>query len=165
MWTTYWITTKGTVKCTLFTLTFKRDIMTYLKPSQTREYIHGRNCVTHLLLITHSWYKNPKVPSKSSKAIKLWWYKGSIQSLRTYGYDIRLFHGQGVIECKLFTIKIKGAIINYFKTLLYGSIYSWKELCDLFSTQCSARNRKPTITDVLCGIKQKKKEIMQVYIN
>lgn len=53
----------------------------------------------------------------------------------------------------------------WFKTLMDESVDSWKDLCDVFTTQFITQKWKPTNMVLLSGVTQRHKETICEYID
>lgn len=97
------------------------------------------------------------------KPPKIWSYDGTEEldkHVEHVDNILNYYHTQGIVKCKFCALTLIGAAMRWFKTLPYGSVGSWKDICDTFIAQFISQ-KQPFITMVILSkATQKNKEAL-----
>ena len=74
-----------------------------------------------------------------------------------------LYNGNDSLMCHIFPSSLEEVALRWFDRLDHGSIHSWKELSEAFTTHFITNTRKPKEVDSLMALAMKSGESLKSY--
>ena len=74
-----------------------------------------------------------------------------------------LYNGNDSLMCRIFPSSLGEVAFRWFDRLEHGSIHSWKELSEAFTTRFITNTRKPNEVDSLMALAMKSGESLKSY--
>uniref|UniRef100_A0A2N9GI29 Uncharacterized protein n=1 Tax=Fagus sylvatica TaxID=28930 RepID=A0A2N9GI29_FAGSY len=86
-----------------------------------------------------------------------------VSHLSHYRRSMALHNGDDILMCRIFPSSLGGVALRWFDRLEHGSIHSWTELSEAFTTRFITNTRKPKEVDSLMALAMRSGESLKSY--
>uniref|UniRef100_A0A2N9JAP2 RNase H type-1 domain-containing protein n=1 Tax=Fagus sylvatica TaxID=28930 RepID=A0A2N9JAP2_FAGSY len=86
-----------------------------------------------------------------------------VSHLSHYRRSMALYNGDDILMCRIFPSSLGDVALRWFDRLEHGSIHSWMELSEAFTTRFITNTRKPKEVDSLMALAMRSGESLKSY--
>uniref|UniRef100_A0A2N9G704 Uncharacterized protein n=1 Tax=Fagus sylvatica TaxID=28930 RepID=A0A2N9G704_FAGSY len=86
-----------------------------------------------------------------------------VSHLSHYRRSMALYNGDDILMCRIFPSSLGDVALRWFDRLEHGSIHSWTELSEAFTTRFITNTRKPKEVDSLMALAMRSGESLKSY--